>query len=183
VRHCLKRPRSIKSSAYATNNDPWWSPAWLPVSGQPWVYGVTRFGRRHREDCSAQLSGDYPRGSSLPHAVRGTEHRKLIRELPKSVSSSYGYSLVSLAPPPSPCMVSYRGPGWCRTRPSRQWCARRLDPGWRANSPTADDPVSAAGPYRPVAVSQNMRAAGRAPYRRRRGVQAATGICGEGHGR
>jgi hypothetical protein len=34
--------------------------------------------RRHREDCDTELSGDCPRGSSLPHAVRGTEHRKLI---------------------------------------------------------------------------------------------------------
>lgn len=32
----------------------------------------------HREGGNTQFSGNYPRGSGLPHGVRGTEHRQLI---------------------------------------------------------------------------------------------------------
>jgi len=39
--------------------------------------------RRHHEDGNTQLSRDCPRSSSLPHAVCGPEHRKLIRVLLK----------------------------------------------------------------------------------------------------
>jgi hypothetical protein len=85
--------------------------------------------RRHREDGNTQLSRNHPRGSSLPHALRGIEHRKLTAE-------SEGYS--PRVTPGRQSLVIGRGRAW------RVLCVDLLRLGRS---------VGCAGPARPSAAA------------------------------